>query len=243
MKDISQILKSLGLVDSEIKTYLQALQRGPSTVLDLSKYTELSRQATYVAIESLTERGLMSSVLRGKKHYYAAEEPNKLLAYADRRRKEMDEQISDLKRAVPELELQTGGEKPIVRVFEGKEGLIELLNDTRVSKPKQIDEITDLEAMHQVLSDTDVKPYREMLAKVGTKFRAINAYKPATSDAARVNRIQISPKESKFRSHISIHGNKVALVSFEGKMYTILIESAAIAKAMTELFNQAFKKK
>jgi len=70
MKDITPILKSLGLLDSEVKTYLASLENGPETVLDLAKLTKLSRQAVYSAIDALTERGLMSSALRGKKRYY-----------------------------------------------------------------------------------------------------------------------------------------------------------------------------
>ena len=129
MKDISPILKSLGFLDSETKTYLAALSMGPSTVIDLTKQVKLSRQAVYVAIESLTERGIMSSTLIGKKRFYAAEKPEKLLAYAKRRESELDEHVKDLEKAIPDLELRTGGERPSVKVLEGKEGLRAYLVD------------------------------------------------------------------------------------------------------------------
>src|SRR5512142_2814354 len=129
MKDIAPILKSLGLLDSEVKTYLKALENGPGTVLDLAKSTNLSRQAVYVAINSLTERGLMSSALRGKKRFYAAEHPSKLLEYAKRRNEEMKAQTQDLERLLPEIEMQAGGERPVVKLFEGREGLKAIIAD------------------------------------------------------------------------------------------------------------------
>lgn len=122
MKDISSILHSLGFLDSEIKTYTSALEHGPATVIDLTKHTRLSRQATYVVIDQLTKRGLMSSVVRGKKKYYVAEDPEKLLSYAQRREVEIKERIRDLESVLPELKMKVGGEKPIVKLFEGKEG-------------------------------------------------------------------------------------------------------------------------
>jgi len=58
MRNITPILQSLGLLESEVKTYETLLHHGAMTVIDISKRTKLSRQATYVAISGLTDRGL-----------------------------------------------------------------------------------------------------------------------------------------------------------------------------------------
>lgn len=243
MKDIRQILSSLGLLDSEIKTYLAALKNGASTVMELAKETKLSRQATYTAIEQLTNRGLVSTVQQGKKQLFTAEEPDKLLLYAKRKQDELKEQVQDLKQALPELRLQSGGEKPIVKVFEGKEGIRALLEDTRQSRPKQISEITDSTAMREVLENEDLQPYREALDKAKTVIRTISDWEDLSKDETRnIKRIQLKKNEAGFKSHISVHGDKIALVTFEGKMYTIFIESKALAEAMTKLFDLVYKK-
>lgn len=240
MKDVAQILKSIGLVDSEIKTYLQALQHGPSTVIDLAKYTGLSRQATYLAIESLSKRGLMSSVLRGKKSYYAAEAPSKLLAYAERKKKELAEQIDDLKKAVPDLELQAAGERPVVRFYEGKEGLRTHIADMKESKVKLLYEISDVAAMYKVLSQDDLKPLRETLSTLKTKIRGFysGTTSPKTVD---VDRFFLPEKYSDFKSNISVYENKVGIVTFAGKISSVVIESEPLAKTMRILFELAFE--
>ncbi|HWQ99301.1 MAG TPA: helix-turn-helix domain-containing protein [Candidatus Methylomirabilis sp.] len=239
MKDITPILRSLGLLDSEIKTYMAALDKGPQTVLDLSKLTKLSRQATYVAIDALTERGLMSSALRGKKRFFAAEHPDKLLVYAKRHESDMHERVKDLERSLPELELQIGGERPIVKVFDGKEGIRALLADLQLSKPKQIHEMTDLDAMRAILSSEDLKPVREEAGKGGARIKGIYSGKPAPT-SLQAERYILPSDKSGFKTNVVLYKNKIALVTFEGRMHTIMVENAAIANTLRILFDLAF---
>lgn len=241
MKNIQVILRSLGLLESDIKTYLAALQHGPQTVIDLSKQTKLSRQATYVAIEAMTERGLMASVLRGKKRYYSAEDPEKLLAYAKRREQVMEAQIKDLEDSLPELKLQLGGERPLVRMFEGKDGLRAYLSDVESSHPKEIDEIADLEAVNAALGAEDLGPIRKHHAKNQTKVRGLYTGIPRGEKPSNVERYSIPGHPSGLHTDIAIYGDKIALVTLEGKMFTVLIESPALARTLRHLFELAFE--
>jgi HTH-type transcriptional regulator, sugar sensing transcriptional regulator len=241
MKDIVPILRSLGLLDSEVKTYMTALEKGAGTVLDFSKHTRLSRQAIYVAIESLTERGLMSSALHGKKRFYAAEHPDKLLAYAERREQEMKERIHDLKRALPEIELQMGGEKPVVKVFEGKEGLKAVLAEIQRMGSAESVEITDVDAMKNVLSQADLQPIHNELHRKQVHNKGIYASKNPSPSMVKGDRYYLPPHISNFKANIGIYEDKIALVTFEGKMYSVLIESKALSKTLRLLFDLAFK--
>jgi predicted transcriptional regulator len=240
MKDLTPILRSLGLLDSETKAYLAALETGPSTVIDLANHINLSRQAVYLAIESLTKRGLMTSATHDKKKLYAAERPARLLEYAKRHRQEMDSYVSDLETAVPELELRMGGERPTVKVYEGKEGILAIIEDMQRSKPKQSDEIADLDAMYAVLTPEDLLPMRSLMKRLGVKIQGIY-----TGHAGeRITNVirQMLPKEySGFQSNITVYENKVALVTFKGKMQSILIESEPLAKTFRVLFRLAYQ--
>ena len=239
MKDITPILRSLGLLDSEIKTYLAALEKGPQTVIDLSNQTKLSRQATYVAIDALTERGLMSSALRGKKRFFAAEHPDKLLVYAKRHETDMQERVKDLERSLPELELQIGGERPIVKVFEGKEGIRAFMADMNLSKAKEFLEMTDLDAMRATLSSQDLKPLRDETVRLGGHVKGIYGGKLGPA-AVSAERYVLPPDKSGFKTNLAIYQDKMVIVSFEGKIHTIMIEHAAIAKTLRILFELAF---
>jgi predicted transcriptional regulator len=241
MKDISPILNTLGLLDSEIKIYKTSLRVGATTVVDLAKKTNLSRQAIYTAIQNLIDRGLMSTVQSGKKRLFTAEDPDRLLEYAKRREDELKNQINDLKKALPELKLQSGGEKPVVRLYEGKEGVRVFLEDVKSVRPNEIDEITDLEALGAVLTAEDLKPLKSIAAQSKPKHRGM--YLGKWEEKPGYDRISIPSKYQGFNSNITIYQDRVVLVTLEGKIYTIIIESTHLAKTLRILFDLVFEKK
>jgi sugar-specific transcriptional regulator TrmB len=240
MLNIDSILRSLGFAESEQKTYLAALENGSSTVLELSKLTHLSRQATYTAIETLTKLGLMSSMVTGKKRYYSAGPPERLLDYAKRRETEVAEHVASLERALPELALRIGGERPVVKVYEGAEGIRTVVDEMQRSKVRESFEISDLDAMYAILKPEELEPMRTKIKKVGIHVHGLYAgvASPKVADSER----HALPKEfSNFKSNITIYGNKIALVTFEGKMHSVIIESAALAQTLIILFRLALK--
>lgn len=241
MQHISSILHSLGFVDSETNTYIASLEYGPGTVIDLTKLTKLSRQATYVAIETLTKHGLMSSVLKGKKKYYVSEDPDKLLAYAERRQQEMKEKLGDLSRILPELKLKAHGERPVVRLFEGKEGIRAIMEEIEESKPKHITAITDREAAHQILSIDDVKPLKDAIKNNNTRLEYMAAGEPRSSTDSISVTTQLPAEYRNFNSEIMIVDKKIAFITFEGKMNSVILESAALAKTLSIVFELAQK--
>jgi predicted transcriptional regulator len=240
MKDIVPALRSLGLLESEIKTYLAALESGASTVVDLARATAISRQATYLAIESLASRGLMTSITHGKKRLYSAEPPARIAAYARRRLTELGEQLKDLERAIPELELRAGGERPTVKVYKGKEGILAIIEEMRRSRPSHTEEIADLEAMYRILSPKDLLPMREEMKRINTQVRGLYAGRTSPK-IVRSKRFALPEKYSGFKSNITIYGDKVALVTFEGKMYSVIIESKPLTHALGILFSLAYE--
>ncbi len=240
MTPITPILKSLGLLESEIKTYMAALENGAGTAVDLSKQTGLSRQAVYSAIESLTERGIMSSVMHGKKKLYSAEDPVKLLAYARRREQEMKEHLRDLERSIPELKLQMGKDRPVVKVFEGKEGIRAVIEEMKEVKSNVSQEISDLDALKTILTPDDLKPLRQQVKKQHIRGEGIYSGMIGRPNP-NAERYLLPPELGHFKSNISIYDDKFVLVSFEGRLTAIVIESATLTRALRVLFQLAFE--
>jgi HTH-type transcriptional regulator, sugar sensing transcriptional regulator len=238
MIDIAPILKSLGMLDSEVRVYLATLELGPSTVLDIAKHTKLSRPATYTAIDALTARGLMSAVQRAKKRLFAAEHPDRLLAYAKRQEHELEAKVADLARAIPDLALRVGGEKPIVKSYEGKGGLQAIIEDMRSTHPERLDEITNVDAMRSVLSDEDLAPLRKEYDRIRTNIRGLYAgsARPSAADARL-----LPPELASFKGTIEIYDNKVAFVTFGGNIHSVIIENSDIAETMRALFGLAWE--
>ncbi|MBD3281486.1 hypothetical protein GF391_01945 [Candidatus Uhrbacteria bacterium] len=245
MRNIIPILKSLGLLESEVKTYLAALELGPSTVLEINKKIGLSRQAIYTAIESLIELGLMSSVEKGKKTLYTAESPERLRSFAEAKLKKMEATVREIKDISKDLSLIQQGDKPIVKMFEGPEGFIALREDIIKSRPKTIEEIANDDAISELSMDENMQQeLKRKLEHMNAKSRVLVLSKDkVVSDRPGKTIKQIPNNQVDFTGDVLIYGNKVALSGLKGKMIGVIIESQEIAQTLRSLFELAWDNK
>ena len=63
-------LKDFGLTQNEEKVYLKLLEIGSSSAGLLIKKTGMHRAAVYDNIDSLTEKGLVSHVIKANRKYF-----------------------------------------------------------------------------------------------------------------------------------------------------------------------------
>lgn len=124
MNDLKSKLIEFGLSDKEANVYLAMLELGPSSVQDIAKKAGVNRATTYVMLESLKRRGLMSSVERGKKLVFAAESPEHLLHLVKDEIRDVEDKRERLEDAMPNFMglFNAIEDKPKVRYFEGEEG-------------------------------------------------------------------------------------------------------------------------
>ena len=76
---IDKDLQAVGLQEKEAKVYLAALELGKGTAQQIAIKAELKRPTTYVIMEELMRQGLVSSFYEGKKQYFVAENPERLV--------------------------------------------------------------------------------------------------------------------------------------------------------------------
>jgi sugar-specific transcriptional regulator TrmB len=244
MPDVSQLLRSLGLLESEVKTYLASLARGPLPASELSRVAALSRQSTYSAIDGLEQRGLMTRVERDGMMIFNAEPPSKLLEYAKRHEMDISSRVKDLEGALPDLELQTGCNRPVVKFFEGKEG-IRALHEEVLREDcgvMHVDELTDREAMRKVITIDDLEPLRRDAATRETTSLGLYAGDLFLPNAGIRSERYVLPEEMwGFNSQIQVIREKTVFMTFGGKVHSIIIEDLSIANALRNLFRLARK--
>jgi sugar-specific transcriptional regulator TrmB len=241
MTQWKKLLHSLGLSDSEATIYLASLELGPASVQDIAKKSHVSRVTTYAVIESLTERSLMSSVEKGKKHLFAAESPERLVAFVTARLKEMETTLHEVQGAIDELKLIQRGEKPVVKMYEGSEALKAIETDILMTKPKTIEEFTNLDAIRTIHPPETREAYFEQFAKLKPKSRAIllargKPPQPVSADSDQI----VIPRDLDldFKGSLMTYGQKkVALCTLEGKLIAVVVESEALAKTVHALFD------
>ncbi|MEO5928024.1 MAG: helix-turn-helix domain-containing protein [Patescibacteria group bacterium] len=125
MGELKQKLIDFGFSEKEACVYLAMLELGPSSVQDIAKNAGVNRATTYVMIESLKRRGLLSSVEREKRICFVAESPEHLVAITREEESRIERKRLSLESLMPQfLALYNSTDaKPRVRFFEGEEGI------------------------------------------------------------------------------------------------------------------------
>jgi len=241
MAQWNTLLKSLGFTDSEAKIYLLSLEIGPSSVQDLAKKAKVSRVTTYAVIEMLSTRGLMSNVQKGKKTLYAAESPERLVSFVQTRVKQMETTLKDVEGLIGDLKLLQRGEKPVVKMFEGKEGLKAIQDDILATSPDVMYEMSNIDALYSLFPKEVFSPYRKELDKRNIKIEGIVQHALPVEARKNFTVFQVSKTDASFFGNITIYRNKIALTSLQGKNISVLIESEVLAQTMKELFQLAEK--
>jgi predicted transcriptional regulator len=76
--NLIQKLQEIGLSEPESKLYLTGLKLGPTTILQLSKTSEIKRTTVYTMIENLIKKGIFEIQIDGWKKLYTASSPQNL---------------------------------------------------------------------------------------------------------------------------------------------------------------------
>jgi sugar-specific transcriptional regulator TrmB len=246
MLNWKNLLKTLGFTDSEGRIYLTSLELGPSSVQDIAKKVEVSRMTTYTVIESLTEKGLMSSVQRGKKTFYMAEAPEKLVNFLQKRMQRMGETLKEVETAVKDLKLIQHGDKPLVKMFEGHEALKVIQEDLLDTSTTYIDEFVNVDDILNLYSfEDELTPFYSKLSKKNIKQRRSILLKKNVEKTFRDEKLEkvfLDKEKYNFHGGVIVYGKKVAFSTFKGKQISVLIESEELAKTIKAFFDFALKK-
>jgi len=118
-------LKKLGLDEKEAKVYLALLELSEGNIQQIAKESGVKRTTVYDIIESLKEKGLLSSSTHRKKTIYSAEDPRKLEYTLEEKKKTLQSILPELLSIANKLD-----KKPKIRFYEGIEGIKDVYRDT-----------------------------------------------------------------------------------------------------------------
>lgn len=231
-----EALRKFGLTEKEIKVYLAALELDSALVSEIAKKAEIPRTLTYDILKKLMDKGLVSYVIKNNKKYFGATEPTNLLTILREKEQIMEAALPELLR----LKRAKARSRPIIEVFEGKEGVKTVFNDAlRVGKeflclgstgrsPEIISYF--LERFHKQRIKRRI-PWRVIYNddRLGKK-RGGKTSKWAYS------KVRYMKKTDPTTTYI--YGNKVAIVLWmQERLLAVMIEDGIIAKAYREFFN------
>jgi len=239
-----EILKNIGLDESEAQVYLSALSLGPTTILKISKASELKRTTVYGIVEDLKQKGLMSIELKGLKQLYRAESPEKLEMILESKQREFTAHLPEFL-ALHKIQ----GRESTIKIYTGLKTMKQIYTDTlkEIKSNEDYLVITHQEKWFHLDPDFWMKHYIEPRAKLNIKTRLLFQ----DSDIAREHKkfeknfnetIKILPEGTHLNVDTILLPQKLIIVELLPPYNITIIENQNIIELHCEMFNLLWDK-
>lgn len=240
--EILKELKELGLNDNEIRVYLACLVESGLNVKEISDKTELIRTTIYGILDSLINKGLISTIDKGKIKFFQSASPKELLNILDQKKEK-------IKSIIPELEKykNTIPIKYKVEVFEGINGVKTVTNDI-ISKKNETVKIIGIGKKWLEFSDIFTKIYYRKKKENNVWTETLLADTPEERKFLAEKKFANSKirfiKNMNFKnSVIYIYHDKVSFVVYDKEFPRgFIIKDEEFNRIQQSLFNQLWKK-
>src|ERR1035437_1626674 len=229
----NELLKQVGLDEKEASVYLALLEFGMSTVYAIATKAGLKRPTTYLILDNLEKKGLVSLVPHKKVSLYAVQSPEKLLADVKKKHNLLAEQMPNL------LALyNANSEKPHMQLFQGKEGVESVYKKMLNAKEARI--FTTIRDIEQTYPEF-LKDFIEASKRKDIRVKEILT--KGVGDLKFANTIEHGEYyEQRFASGDgAFQTDTVVFFSFKPFIMAVMISSKDIYQSMHTLFELAWK--
>lgn len=241
----SNILKKLGLSEKEISVYLTLLENGAMSVRKTAELSGLNRGTTYDILKTMQKMGIVSYYHLDTKQHFVAENPDKLLKVFNEREAELKEVKSKIEQIIPELKsLQIkGGNKPVAKFYEGKQGIKFILDDILCSFDKSRDKEYYVYSAANVRDDVYIAypDFNKKRIKGGIKVKTIS-FSPGGGTYGLDERKWIAAN-GESPTYILIYAGKCAFIArdIDDKPVGIIIQNKMIYETQKLIFLHLWK--
>lgn len=249
-KPILEFLKGLGLTEEEVKIYLGLINKGPQTVLELSRVVKIPRTTLYRQIERLKKEGVIEEIIDQYKSKVEAVSGDRFEHLV----REKEYQIAKLKGLLPEVLPLFQGSQSInqpgtkVLFYRGVEGIKQMI--WNVLRCKEVYRGYTFQNWQDLVGE-------ELVEQWSYEFEAkgIPAY-DLCSDEYLQNRLKtrhfgvwnnwerryIPSKKLTIDHQIDIYNDVVAFYHWEdGEVFGVEIHNQKIANLQKQIFDILFE--
>ncbi len=239
------ILLKAGLSVRELSVYRLLLAEGELMASAIAKKTGIIRTNAYDVLNSLVKKGIVSYMVRNGKKYFRSTEPEKLLDYIDAQRRDLEETKDEIAKILPSLRaVDASSERPIIEIYEGKEGMKTILAMSVRESLRTRKEILGISVQQQKCREL-AGPYHARWYADREKRRIKSRYlMPSHERIIPVQHTSFKrlPRAAKNPSEIFIFGDITAQFLFTGNLFTaIVIKDKAITQTYRDYFDFLWK--
>ncbi len=237
-KNLKKVLVDVGLHQLEAKIYLVLLNTARMTVSDIARSSNIKRPTCYQYIDSLLIKGFILKVPIGRRIFYTAVAPTKVLQEVKKRYSKFEKSVQYL-----EKQYEENIQKPKVIFYEGKNNIKNIYKETFES----VGDIKSIFPAQEFFKNFTVEEYHEFDKLIGGyKFKSKDLmmddnYFKVVNNIRRKNGLDNKitkklPTSFQNKVDVLIYENKVALISL-GDLSAVVIEHKNIAELFNSMHN------
>ena len=235
---VRSLLQRMGFDQRECEVYLALLAMKAGKVTAIAAAARQPRTLTYVVLQKLEAKGIVSRVRRGHALQFIAESPKHLLSYAEHRRDEAGALAELVKAALPKIDSmmpRLSGE-PRVSLLHGLSGIRELYRDSLhqdfvgISNPASLYETFGADAVAKLYAD--IPFHGRDLFPDSPEARAHIKEVPPTE----TYQIRLLPAGMPYKSDMIVYRDTVALFAYDDQKTIVRIENATLADSFRAWF-------
>ncbi len=252
LTNIEKQLQSLQYTADESRVYLACLTLGTSPASAIARNVKLPRSTTYLILDSLCKKGLVSQVKEETKKMYSPTAPDKIADLFNTHINQLQNSKKKFMDNLSQLNSLYNSHNPIfpkVRFYTGDDGLKTVLYDS-LSASEILCICQGSISFESSLDDDPqyLKDYMEQINLRNIKTREILQDTPATLEykvkyESPIHQLVISPRNinSPF-GHVdkNIYANKISYISHDNKV-GIIIDDETLAAAEKSQFETLWK--
>ena len=229
-------LREFGLSENEVNTYIALLKTGLSTANRIAAITGMIRTTPYANLKLLINKGIVSAVKKNNVQFYSAADPEKIVHL-------LEEKTEKIQKIIPQLQKlrEVAEEKTGVTFYEGKKGVLTVLNDI-------LDEKKELwfygsRKMALVAFKHYPENFIQKRAEKGIPLKAVLADEDKNDPSYKdkkifgLSKLRFSKEMDKINTNIFIYSDKVAFITSTENPVGIIIRNKQVLEQQKKIFN------
>jgi sugar-specific transcriptional regulator TrmB len=234
--EMDKVLATIGLNDKEAKVYLAILQLGTASVPRISERAGTKRPTTYLILEDLRKKRLVTKVMRGSVIIYSAESPEQLLEEERKKTVILENGLPDLLAIY-----NTKKEKPKVTYHQGEESIVRLYE--HIFTHYKSEEILFYGSIGSISKEVRKEIDKHLITVKKEKIRAreILMSDPesiafAKEHASENHILKLIEGDYKLPTDNIIYGDSVAIITYKETPMAVVIKSRDVSTTHRSMF-------
>lgn len=240
------LFKKLGLGHVAQRVYTHLVEYGESTARHLAENLSIPRPSVYDNLNVLIENGLVTEQIKNNKKIFQADDLKNLSRLIKTKIDSLQEERGVIDELIPSLLKNLSLSEPKIKMYTGKEGVKQVLNDILWYKNIEFQSMFPMNEMVKMLGNDFFENFnrqrirRNIYAKgLWPKEHVINAkdYPAFGSDKGFLREVRIAPNNMTWSMGYWNYADKVAIVSSKKEGFGFIISSKDFSQLLKVQFD------